>query len=60
MVGGGLLRSEAEQNIQNRKVAFNKACKEHKKTEQKQTRMQNRKANKTSKPVVNTSIDNGN
>ena len=60
MVGGGLLRSEAEQNIQNRKVAFNKACKEHKKTEQKQTRTQNRKANKTSKPVVNTSIDNGN
>jgi hypothetical protein len=54
------LRPEAEQNIQNRKVAFNKACKEHKKTEQKQNRTQYRKAKQTSKPVVNTSIDNGN
>jgi hypothetical protein len=38
MIGGGLLRPETEQNIQNRKVDFNKACKEHKKTEQKQNR----------------------
>ena len=36
MMQGGLLRSEAEQSISARKTAFNKACKEFKKSENSQ------------------------
>ena len=36
MVNAGLLRSEAELNIAARKAAFNKACKEYKRSESKQ------------------------
>ena len=59
MIEGGLLRAEAEQNIQNRKAAFNKACREHKKSEPKQSRSQNKKPNKSSKHVGNTTLDYG-
>jgi hypothetical protein len=36
MMQGGLSRSEAEQSISARKTAFNKACKEFKKSENSQ------------------------
>jgi hypothetical protein len=47
MAGGGLLRTEAEQNILTRKAAFNKTCKVFKKAEPKPAKSQTRKPTRT-------------
>ena len=57
MMGGGLTREEAVQNIAIRRTAYNKAVKEFKKSGNKKQTKRSKNSTKTSKHADNDSFD---